>query len=127
MTKTAVHITEDDMALYRATDRRRQVQEREQQTQRRARALTVARQSAQILKERFGVKRVILFGSLAQADFFHPRSDIDLAVDGVQSRDFWRAWCSLDTLGSGFEIDLIDIATASDSLRLEIEQTGVEL
>ncbi|MFN8455257.1 MAG: nucleotidyltransferase domain-containing protein [Anaerolineae bacterium] len=127
MTKTAVDVTEDEMALYRATARRREAQEREQQAQRRARALAVAQQAAQMLKERFGAKRVILFGSLAQADFLHPRSDIDLAIDGVQSRDFWRAWGSLDTLGSEFEIDLIDIGTASESLRLEIEQKGIEL
>lgn len=127
MARTAVDVTEDDMALYRATARQRDAQEREQQAQRLVRALFVAQQSAQMLKERFGAKRVILFGSLAQANFFHLRSDIDLAIEGVQSRDFWRAWCSLDALAGEFEIDLIDIGTASEWLRLEIAQKGVEL
>jgi predicted nucleotidyltransferase len=127
MVKTATHVTENDMALYRATARRREAQERGQQAQRLERAWSVAQQSAKMLKERFGAKRVILFGSLTQTDFFHPRSDIDLAITGVSGRFFWRAWSTLDTLGSEFEIDLIDIETASETLRLEIEQKGIEL
>ena len=125
--KTAIQITDKEMDIYRATARRREQQERREQEQRARYAWKLARQAAALLKDRFSARRVLLFGSLARRDFFRRRSDIDLAVEGIKSRDFWRAWSALDTLGCELEIDLVDIETALPSLRLEIERQGVEL
>jgi predicted nucleotidyltransferase len=127
MVKTAAQVTDKEMAVYRATARQREKQERQAQVQRARRAWTLAQQAAALLKERFDARRVVLLGSLARGDFFHWRSDVDLAVEGIKSQDFWRAWGALDTLGCEFEINLVDVKTASPSLRLEIEQEGVEL
>ena len=127
MAKTAIQITDEEMAVYRATARQREAQERQALLLRAQRARTLAQQAAQLLKEQFGVRQVILFGSLARGDFFHQRSDIDLAVDGLKSHDFWRAWSAVDKLGREFEIDLVDFTMASSKLRLRIEQEGVEL
>jgi predicted nucleotidyltransferase len=127
MTKTAVQVTDKEMAVYRATARQREEQQRQAQAQRARRAWTLAQRAAALLKERFDAKRALLFGSLARRDFFHQRSDVDLAVEGIRSQDFWRAWSALDTLGCEFEIDLVNVETASPSLRLEIEREGVEL
>lgn len=127
MAKTAAQITNEEMIVYRATARRREDQERQEQTQRRERALSLAREAAQVLRTDFQARQVILFGSLARGDFFHRRSDIDLVVAGVKSQDFWRAWSALDKLGDEFEIDLVDIETASPGLHLVLEQEGVEL
>jgi len=125
--KTAAQVTDKEMAVYRATARQREEQERREQAQRARRARTLAQQAAALLKERFDARRVVLFGSLARRDFFHRRSDVDLAVEGIKSQDFWRAWSALDTLGCEFEIDLVDVETASPSLRQQIEREGVEL
>ena len=127
MTKTAIQVTEQEMAVYRATARQRAEQKRQEQTRRAQQAWMLAQRAAALLKNQFGARRVLLFGSLARHDFFHQRSDIDLAVEGIKSRDFWRAWSTLDILGCEFEIDLVDVETASPSLRLEIERAGVEL
>jgi predicted nucleotidyltransferase len=127
MAKTAIQITDEEMAVYRATARQREAQEHQALLLRAQRARTLAQQAAQLLKEQFEARQVILFGSLARGDFFHRRSDIDLAVDGIKSRDFWRAWCALDTLGNEFEIELVDIRTASPNLRLKIEEEGINL
>ncbi|MFB0533355.1 MAG: nucleotidyltransferase family protein [Anaerolineae bacterium] len=127
MVKTAAQVTDKEMAVYRATARQREEQERQAQAQRAQRAWMLVQQAAALLKERFDARRVVLFGSLARSDFFHRRSDVDLAVEGIRSQDFWRAWSALDTLGCEFEIDLVDVETASPSLRLEIEREGVEL
>jgi len=127
MVKTAAQVTDKEMAVYRATARQREDQERKAQAQRAQRAWTLAQQAAALLKEQFDARRVVLFGSLARRDFFHRRSDVDLAVEGIRSRDFWRAWSALDTLGCEFEIDLVDVETASSALRLQIEREGVEL
>jgi len=125
--KTAIQVTDEEMAIYRATARHREEQERQEQERRAREAWEVAQRAAVLLKSRFDVQRVILFGSLARRDLFHQRSDIDLAVEGITSRDFWRAWSALDTLDREWEIDLVDVETASLSLRSEIEREGVEL
>ena len=114
------------MAVYRATARQREEQERQAQAQRARRAWTLAQQAAAPLKDQLDTRRVVLLGSLARRDFFHRRSDVDLAVEGIKSQDFWRAWNALDKLGCEFETNLADVETASPSLRLEIEREGVE-
>lgn len=127
MAKTALEITKEDMAVYRATAQRQQEVERQALRRRARRARQLAEQAAQILKKQFGARRVILFGSLASGDFFHQRSDIDLAVQGLKAQDFWRAWAALDQLGAEFEIDLVDIETTPAHLREHIDRQGVEI
>jgi predicted nucleotidyltransferase len=70
---------------------------------------------------------VIAFGSLAHGAWFGPRSDIDLAVEGVSADAFWRAWAALDRVEPAFEIDLVAIEVAPERLRDEIDQQGVAL
>jgi predicted nucleotidyltransferase len=127
MAKTAAQVTEEEMAVYRATAWQREEEDRKERVQRTQRAWRVARQAAGLLREQFDARRVVLFGSLARQDSLHRRSDLDLAVEGIKRQDFWRAWSALDTLGGGFEIDLVDFETASPALRLEIERGGIEL
>lgn len=117
MVKTAAQVTDKEMAVYRATARQREEQERQVQAQRVQRSWALAQRAAALLKDQFNARRVILFGSLARHDFFHRRSDVDLAVEGIKSQDFWQAWSALDTLGCDFEINLVDVETALPSLR----------
>jgi len=127
MTKTAAQVTKEEMAVYRATARQREEQERQERLQRTQRALALAQQAAALLKSQFGARQVILFGSLARRGLFHQRSDVDLAVAGIKSQVFWRAWGALDALGHEFEINLVDMETASPALRQEVEREGMEL
>ncbi len=128
MPKTALHITDKDLALYRATAQRRAEEARREMAQRFEQAHNVARQAAALLKEKFGAGQVVLFGSVAGDLWFHHRSDIDLAAEGISPQDFWRAWAALDTLDPEFEIDLVALETVSDSLRHHrIAQEGVAL
>lgn len=127
MAKTAIQLTAEDMARYRAAAQRRAEQERQMYLRRAEQAREVARAAAKLLKEKFGARRVILFGSLARGDHFHRRSDIDLAVGGIKPQEFWRAWSALDSLGLKFEIDMIDIETAPAALCRQIKQEGVEI
>jgi len=127
MARTAAQVTDEEMTAYRATARQREERERREQARRAQRAWVLARRAAVLLKEQFGARRVLLFGSLARRGFFHRRSDIDLAVEGIKCEVFWRAWSALDTLGCEFEIDLLDVKTVSLSLQREIQQEGIEL
>jgi len=55
---------------------------------------------------------VVLFASLETESWFHSRSDIDLAADGLNREALWRADCRLEQLGNGFEIALVDLHSA---------------
>ncbi len=107
MVRTASQITAEELTVYRAR--------------------ILANRAARLLKEQFEAREVLLFGSLARQDFFHGRSDIDLAVAGLKSQDFWRAWGMLDRQDPEFEIDLVDLEAASPALQQELERDGVEL
>lgn len=85
------------------------------------------REAAAVLKSRFGVRRVVLFGSLAHAAWFMPDSDVDLAVEGLVGQAYWQAWRLLEEVIGDHPVDLIEIETAGESLRRAIQRYGVEL
>ena len=124
---TKADLTPEAMARYRRTALAREEARREQAEQRRQVAWDVARQAARLLRESFGATRVVVFGSLAHGAWFHPRSDIDLAAEGIPPEAFWRAGVALEKIDPSFEIDLIAIEAASDRLLIELTRYGVEL
>jgi len=85
------------------------------------------REAAIILKSRFAVRRVVLFGSLAHASWFMPDSDVDLAVEGLAGVDYWQAWRLVEEIVGDRLVDFIEIETATESLKRAIERYGVEL
>ncbi len=89
--------------------------------------LTRIRKAAATLKSRFGARRVILFGSLTDAEWFTPDSDVDLAVEGLAADAFWQAWRLTEEIIDDRTVDLIDIETAKESLLRAIERYGIEL
>ncbi len=124
MDKTAAELTTQEKNNYRKFARLRDETEMREMLARRERALLVARKAARILKESFGVTRVLLFGSLVTQSWFHIRSDVDLAVEGLKPKDFWRADCRLESISDGFEIDLVDLSTAPSGLKQTIPRDG---
>jgi uncharacterized protein len=85
------------------------------------------RQAATTLKERFGVQRVILFGSLAHTGWYLSDSDVDLAVTGLAAADFWAAWRAVEEIIGDRLVDLVELETVSEGLRQAIDRHGVEL
>ena len=118
--------TQAEMDRYIATARQRQRQEQRQKEQRQQQGWQIARQAAVLLKEHFHVQRVWLFGSMVTLHRIHPNSDIDLAVQGLNSEQYLAAVIALLDL-SEFSIDLVQIEYAQPSLRETIEQQGLEL
>ena len=69
-----------------------------------------------------GLRRVVLFGSIARGRVKRPGFDIDLAVDSDRYGDL------LDiALDSSFDVDLIDLTWCSDYVREAVERHGVEV
>lgn len=81
-------ITPEQMEIYKRTARARQVREEQARLARLQTAWLVAREAARMLKERFGARRVVAYGSLVHRTRFQPDSDIDLATGGLRH---WKA------------------------------------
>lgn len=123
MQGTGIH----EVAIYQRSARQREERRLRALAERRERARQVAQAAAQVLRERYGATRVILFGSVAHGQGFHPESDIDLAAEGIAPVDFWRAWAALDTIDLSFEINLIAVEEATPSLQAVLKTEGVTL
>ncbi|MGB9777646.1 MAG: nucleotidyltransferase family protein [Anaerolineae bacterium] len=88
---------------------------------RREEALRAAEACATLLRERFGARRVVLFGSLAGDLPEHDFSDIDLAVEGLPPEDFFRAYSACwNLMPPGLMLDLVPLESASPELRARI-------
>ena len=124
---TASEITPEEMAVYRATARRRRERERQELARRRERAWALAQQAARLLKEQFGATRVVVFGSLVHEDCFTLWSDVDIAAWGIAPEDTFRAIGAVMDLGGDIEINLVDMGACRPSIRAVIEREGVEL
>lgn len=93
----------------------------------RERLVGLAKRAAAMLKTRFAVRRVILFGSLAHASWFMPDSDVDLVIEGLKDEEYWKAWKLVEEIIGDRPVDFIALEEAGDSLRRAIERYGVEL
>ncbi len=126
---TALELTSKGWKRYLEAPRRRPAPPKPTAAERRTRErlLALVRQAADLLKERFGVRRVVLFGSLADDVWFRTDSDVDLAVEGLPAEDYWDAWRLLEDVIRERPVDLIEIERAGEALRQVIERYGVEL
>jgi len=89
--------------------------------ERREQALAAAQTCVRLLKERFGARRVILFGSAVRPGTWHDYSDIDLAVEGLASDKFFVAYSACcDVLPHGVKLDLVPLELAYPELRARI-------
>lgn len=116
--------TAEEMALYRATMQQRGKKAQQEREQRRARAWEVARQAAKMLKEEFGASQVAVFGSLAQGRWFSDASDVDIAVWGLKSDDYFTAVARLQDISPEFQVDLVSIERCKPGLREAILNEG---
>ncbi len=94
----------------------------------RSRALELLAQSKPILRERYGVKRLALFGSTAR-DAAHGSSDIDILVafDGpATSERYFGVQFYLEDL-FGRSIDLVTDKALRAELRTAIEEEAVHV
>ena len=89
-------------------------------------ATSVARNIAKELVERFGAKKVMLFGSLVRGGYSR-WSDIDLAVWGIPPVDFFKAVSFATGFSKTWKVDLVDGEDCSKGLLDVILKEGTEL
>ena len=115
------------MAAYRATAERRWHEEEQQLSLRYERAWRFARKAADMLKKEFHAQRVRVFGSLLHKELFHWNSDIDLAVWGIDEKQYFRAVSRVLDLDSEISADMVMADDAKPSLYQRIETEGIEI
>ncbi len=96
-------------------------------TKRYQEAWEMAKKAAALLKESFGAKKVVVFGSLAKRSWFTHWSDVDLATWGIPHDRFYAAVGAVTGLTTDFKVDLVDAKACRDSLRKAIEAEGIEI
>jgi len=123
MARTALDLTAEELFSYQPHKRPCEWQTAE----RWERAWGQARIAARLLRERFGVTRVVVFGSLAHRDWFSPWSDIDLAAWGIPADQFYRAVAAITGISQDFRVNLVDPEDCRLSVRRSIEREGIDL
>jgi predicted nucleotidyltransferase len=89
---------------------------------RRAELRRGAERAARVLREEFGAARVWLFGSVPRP-WFHERSDLDLAAEGIAPERVGEAWDRVIELLDE-DVDLVAMEEADERLRRRIRETG---
>jgi predicted nucleotidyltransferase len=125
---TALELTHEGWKSYLVSAHQRTVPEpTAAEAHMREHLLSRVREAVSVLKSRFGVRRVILFGSLAYTSSSASVSDVDLAVEGLAADDYWRAWGLAEEVINDRPVDLVEMERAGEALRRAIARHGVEL
>lgn len=90
-------------------------------------AMEKARRVAAMLKEKYGAKRIILFGSIIKSDYLHEKSDIDLLVYGIKSEDLLRAGADAWKISGRFDVDIIPAEIAYKNILKRALEEGIKL
>jgi predicted nucleotidyltransferase len=122
-----MHVSKEKMNLYKATANRRWRREQQQLSLSYRQKWELAKKAAQLLKDEFGVQRVVVFGSIIQKELYHLHSDLDLAVWGLDEKKIHCAVAKLLELDPSQHVDLVRIEDVRSSLRSVIDQEGVLL
>lgn len=113
------------IAAYKKSWERIERREKALQEKRRAEALKIAEGLKDILVQEFKVSRVILFGSVLKKHGFDMDSDIDIAVEGLAKKSYFKAVARL-MMQSPFPVDLKPMEDIRESVKKSIEK-GVAL
>ncbi len=82
-----------------------------------SRALAVLKKAVDVLIKEYHVKKIILIGSLTDRERFGPHSDIDLCVEGLPHKQYFKAVGELLVLSDEFDIDIIPLEDATPEMR----------
>ncbi|NSW84579.1 MAG: nucleotidyltransferase domain-containing protein [Syntrophothermus sp.] len=98
----------------------RQAQLKEQQRL----ALEKAFEIAQMLKAKYGARKVVLFGSLVKGKYWR-HSDIDIAVHGIDESRYLDAAWEASQIALPFKVDLLPLESVAETLKRKIEDEGL--
>jgi predicted nucleotidyltransferase len=93
-----------------------------------AEAIDKAKEIADYLKTRYGVKNIYLFGSLAWRKKFSCHSDIDLYIESFPKEIcYWEAVAKSEEIAAPYPVTIIMAETANPEMKEKIEREGLLL
>ncbi len=95
--------------------------------ERRAKAFELAQKASLLLRQRYGAKKVVVFGSLSRVKGFSVWSDIDLAAWGIAPDKYFSAVAAVTGLSADFKIDLVEPDSCSEAMRDSILKHGIDI
>lgn len=95
--------------------------------ERRIKAFELAPKASFLLRQRYGAKRVVVFGSLARMKGFSAWSDIDLAAWGIAPDKIFSAVAAVIGLSPDFKVDLVEPDNCRETMRNSIHKHGIEI
>lgn len=108
--------------------KKREQKKSEDEKKRREEALKCAKKAAALLMEKYGAKKIRLFGSLVCGKHYSVKSDIDLYIEGFPSNaDYWEALSQADHAAAPFPLNLIFEENALPSLKEKAFNEGIIL
>ncbi len=127
VTAMTTALSPTQLETYAETARTRARERQQRLEARRQRGLALAHRAAARLSADFGAHRVAVFGSVLKPHLFHERSDVDLAVWGLDEHLYLRALSTLLDLEPDIAVDLVEVEQARPELQRVIEQDGLAL
>ncbi len=79
--------------------------------------------AANIIGQKYNIKRIYIFGSIIHPDLFRLTSDVDIAIEGIDSRDYLDIWGEFEEI-LDHPFDLVQLERTSQSLRRVILEEG---
>ncbi|MFP4681499.1 MAG: nucleotidyltransferase family protein [Chitinispirillaceae bacterium] len=119
-----MNLNETEMEKFRAGWKKMELDRNRKNALLRKKALSEVEHISGILSEKYGVRKIILFGSLLDEDRFGERSDIDIAVEGLDESAYFKALGKI-LMASSFSVDLVPIEDASELLLKRLEKGKV--
>ncbi|MCZ2128493.1 MAG: nucleotidyltransferase domain-containing protein [Anaerolineales bacterium] len=126
MLRTVRELSPVELEFYRNALRKRK-QIKTHASARLTRARKAARKAASILRNKFQVEKIVLFGSVINPKLFHSRSDVDIAVWDLNPNLYFRAQAELLEIDPEISVDLIEFEFASPTMQEVILRDGKPL
>ena len=103
-----------DLDACREAFRARQQKMRAERENRRLDALEAVRRAIlECVQDYPSVRRIYLFGSVARPGAFRRSSDVDVAVEGIGTAEYFDLWRDLERAAPEWSIDLRDMSRPS--------------
>jgi predicted nucleotidyltransferase len=117
-------IASEQLSIYRQKAEQNWQKSHLDREKRRVKAWQLVEKAKVLLKEKFGVTKIMVFGSLIHEDCFTLWSDIDIAAWGISPLDTFKAIGEVRELDDTIEINLFDSETCQPELVEKILQEG---
>jgi predicted nucleotidyltransferase len=119
-------ITSEQLSIYRQTAQNNWQKTQKLREERLEKAWRLVEVATTLLKEKFGVTKVMIFGSILHENCFTLWSDVDIAAWGISPTETFQAMGEVRELDDTIEINLVDINACSQQLKDKISQEGKE-